>query len=67
MQEIRIEVFYDAQYDMHYWFKKDSDVIENALYVRIRRLRLILKYWFFSRGMVIFIGRMSSIRVLSEM
>jgi hypothetical protein len=42
---------------------KDSHVIENDLYVRIRRLRLIMYHQFFVCGM----GGMSSIKVLSEM
>jgi hypothetical protein len=47
--------------------KKDLYVIEKDLYVKIRRLRLILYYRFFSCSTVVFIGRMDSIRVLSEM
>jgi hypothetical protein len=47
--------------------EKDSYVIEKHVYIRIRRLRLILHYRFFSYGTVVFIGRMGNIRVLSEM
>jgi DNA polymerase III delta prime subunit len=38
----RLEVFYGTQYDLYDRLKKDSYVIEKDLYVRIRRLRLIL-------------------------
>jgi hypothetical protein len=44
---IQVEVFYGTQYGMYDWLKKDSYVMENDLYVRIRRLRLILYDWFF--------------------
>jgi hypothetical protein len=47
--------------------KKDSYVIEKKLYVRIRRLRLILYDWFFRCRTVVFKGRMGSVRVLSKM
>jgi hypothetical protein len=46
--------------------EKDSYVIENDLYVKIRLLKLIL-YYRFCVVWVIFIGGMGSIRVLSEM
>jgi hypothetical protein len=45
-QYYKIEVFYNAQYDVYYRLKKDSYVIED-LYGRIRRLRLILYYQIF--------------------
>jgi hypothetical protein len=61
------EVFYGTQYDLYDRLKNDSYVIEKDLYVRIRRLRLILYDWFFSCRTVVFKGRMSSIRVLSKM
>jgi hypothetical protein len=38
--------------------EKDLYVIETYLYVRIRRLRLILYHWFFSIAWVVFIGGM---------
>jgi hypothetical protein len=47
--------------------KKDSYVIEKDLYVRIRRLRLILYDWFFSCRTVVFKSRMGSIRVVKYM
>jgi hypothetical protein len=55
------EVFYGTQYDLHDRLKKDSYVIEKDLYVRIRRLRLILYDWFFSCRTVVFKGRMGNI------
>jgi hypothetical protein len=36
------EVFYSTQYDLYDRSKKDSYVTKKNLYVRIRRLRLIL-------------------------
>jgi hypothetical protein len=59
--------FYSPQYDLYDRLKKDSYVIETNLYVRIRRLRLIIYDWFFSCRTVVFKGRMSSIRILSKM
>jgi hypothetical protein len=38
----KLEVFYGTQYDMYDRLKKDSYVIEKDLYVRIRRLSLII-------------------------
>jgi hypothetical protein len=61
------EVFYGTQYDMYDRLKKDSYVIEKDLYVRIRRLRLILYDCFFIFRTVVFKGRTGSIRVLSKM
>jgi hypothetical protein len=60
------EVFYSTQCDLYDRLKKDLYVIEKDLYVRIRRLRLILHDWFFSCHTVVFKGRMGSIRVLSK-
>jgi hypothetical protein len=41
------EVFLGTQYNLYVRLKKDSYVIEKDLYIRIRRLRLILYDWFF--------------------
>jgi hypothetical protein len=54
------------QYDLYDRLKKDLYVIEKDLYVRIRRLRLILYDGFFSCT-VVFKGRMGIIRVSSKM
>jgi hypothetical protein len=63
----RMRFFYGTQYDLYDRLKKDLYVIEKDLYVRIRRLRLILYGWFFSCRTIVFKGRMGSIRVLSKM
>jgi hypothetical protein len=60
------EVFYGTQYHPVPPVEKDSYVIEKDLYVRIWRLRLICTTSFFSVVWVVFIGGMSSIRVLLE-
>jgi hypothetical protein len=61
------DVFCGTQYHPVTSVEKDSYVIENDLYVRIRRLRLIMYHRFLCVVWVIFIGGMSSIWVLSEM
>jgi hypothetical protein len=43
----RTRFFYGTQYDLYDRLKKDLYVIEKDLYIRIRRLRLILYGWFF--------------------
>jgi hypothetical protein len=47
LQTLRIRGFLSTQYDLCDRLQKNLYVIEKDLYVRIRRLRLILYDWFF--------------------